>query len=188
MDTGLQALPDQQRLCPCLSFVIRWFPKSTFLIFLFEPWRWLPCANLASPRQGRRISVGPPSTGQVTEDGSQSPTGVFVSEHEQHVIREQPRTSSTTGSSNRHTIAVSFFFTGPVTEWIGPIPAYWEQPPAYWEQPAAARYGYLGPVPPCWERSDITRRKRPHLYRHRRSSTDSYYQPRRYRTELRRSP
>ena len=38
-DTSPQALPDQQRSCPCLSFVICWFPSNTFLICLFEPWR-----------------------------------------------------------------------------------------------------------------------------------------------------
>ena len=38
-DTGPQTLPDQQWSCPCLSFVISWFPSNTFLIYLFEPWR-----------------------------------------------------------------------------------------------------------------------------------------------------
>ena len=38
-DTGPQALPDQQRSCPCLFCVISWFPSSTSLICLFEPSR-----------------------------------------------------------------------------------------------------------------------------------------------------
>ena len=38
-DTGPQTLPDQQRSCPCLSFVFRWFPSSTSLTCLLEPWR-----------------------------------------------------------------------------------------------------------------------------------------------------
>ena len=40
------------------------------------------------------------------------------------VSRERLHTASTTGSADRHTDAVSFFFTGPATEWIGPVPAY----------------------------------------------------------------
>ena len=78
-DTGPQALPDQQRSCPCLPLVISCFPSSTFLIRLFEPWRRLPCANLASPRQGRRISVGLPTPDKSQKMGRR----VFVSEHEQ---------------------------------------------------------------------------------------------------------
>ena len=69
-----------------------------------------------------------PNTGEVTEDGVRCRARIAV-------IREQPRTASTTGSAGWNTDAVSLFFTGPATECIGPVPAYWEQP-------AAARYGY----------------------------------------------
>ena len=61
-DTSPQALPDQQRSCPCLSLVISCFPNSTFLICLFEPWRRQAFASQASPRQvDVRTRVGLPT-------------------------------------------------------------------------------------------------------------------------------
>ena len=62
-DTGPQALPDQQRWCPCLSFEFRWFPSRVSLICLFEPWRRQAeaFASLASPEQSRRLRVGLPT-------------------------------------------------------------------------------------------------------------------------------
>ena len=60
-DTSPQALPDQQRSGPCPSCVISWFPNSTSLICLFEPWRRQGGASLASPGQSSRIRVGLPT-------------------------------------------------------------------------------------------------------------------------------
>ena len=61
-DTGPQALPDQQRSCPCLSFVISWFPIAHFSFVWLEPWRLVLCVSLASPGRARRgIRVGLPT-------------------------------------------------------------------------------------------------------------------------------
>ena len=141
-DTGPQALPDQQRSCPCLPLVISWFPSSTFLICLFEPWRRLPCANLASPGQNRRIRVGLP-TPNVSQKMSRtalsqcSPPSINSSHLRAHI--------ATTASTNRYTDATSFFLTGPATGGIGTVPAFWER-----SDPDSN--GISGPVPACWER------------------------------------
>ena len=126
---------------PCLSFVISWFPNSTFPICLFEPWRRQPCAGLPSPRQaGRLIRVGFFNSGQVTEDGPPCLGARFRARAA--VTREQPHTASTTGSSDQYANSVSLIPTGPTTGWVGLVPAY-------------------------WERTDLTCRGRPQLHRHR---------------------
>ena len=87
-----------QRSCPCLSFLISWFPNSTFPICLFEPWRRQPCAGLPSPRQaGRLIRV----FFFFTLDKSQKmgrPAFVLASEHEQ----QSPASSLTLPQQQDH--------------------------------------------------------------------------------------
>ena len=134
-DTGPQALPDQQRSCPCLSFVISWFPSSTFLICSFEPWRRLPVANLASPRQGRRIRVALPTPGKSQKmDRRALRKCSFPSSNCRH-----PRPTSHFLNNEINRSEYSFFFTEPSHR----------VDRASTSQPAAARYGYLGPVPSC---------------------------------------
>ena len=77
-----QALPDQQRSCPCLFCVISWFPSSTSLICLFEPWRRQAFASLAGPEQSRRLRVGLPILDNP-QRMSRSFVDVFVSEQGQ---------------------------------------------------------------------------------------------------------
>ena len=63
-EKGLSSpVPDQQRSSSCFSCVFRWFPSSTSLICLLEPWRRQASAfaSLASPEQSRRLRVGLPS-------------------------------------------------------------------------------------------------------------------------------
>ena len=76
--TGPQALPDQQRSCPCLSFVVCWFPSNTFLSCLFKPWRRRAQAIAGLAR------TEPPNSGQAAEDESGSFVDVLVSEQGQH--------------------------------------------------------------------------------------------------------
>ena len=119
-NTGPQALPDQQRSGPCPSCVISWFPNSTSLICLFEPWRRQGGASLASPGQSRRIRVGLP-TPNKSQKMSHSPALVLASH-----LRGISHCHNSI--SNRYTDAASFFFTGPATGGIGTVPAYWERP------------------------------------------------------------
>ena len=85
-DTSPQALPDQQRSCPCLSFVICWFPSNTFLILFVRshgsgrrrpPQVW-QIQRVKSSNQGWS-----PNSGLDAELESASLVDVFVSEQGQ---------------------------------------------------------------------------------------------------------
>ena len=79
-------------LCLCRSFVISWFPNSTFLICLFEPGRAAALRRSAKSTPSRSSNQSwSPNSGQVAEDGPRNPAMVLASEHEQ-----QPPASSFT--------------------------------------------------------------------------------------------
>ena len=78
--SGPQALPDQQRSCPCLPSVTRWFPNSTFLICMFDSGRRSPilCSHfLAHKRTNGTASSGFVSSPQLPRSAisSQVPAG-----------------------------------------------------------------------------------------------------------------
>ena len=83
-ETGLSSpVPDQQRSCPYLFFVISWFPNRTFLI-LFVRTKAAAALRKSGKSKARSSNQSwSPNSGQVAEDGSQSPIGVFVSEQDQ---------------------------------------------------------------------------------------------------------